>query len=169
MARGPLVRDALRGSILGAGAGLVLAKYGGSKNFGTPIAIGALLGALGASYLRARSGGETMFTGFAPPPHPIEVMPNFDPHGAPRDQARAVIQDYYHDNDLRSWVDDGAVKRALHRPTRCNANVWMLGAGLGQLAVHQGTATPAHKAALSTQHARAGYWPFAEQPTYYWQ
>jgi hypothetical protein len=52
-----------------------------------------------------------------------------------------------------------------------NANVWMLGAGMGQLAAHQGAASPAtHKAPAHPAHA-AGYYgeiggPWMEPP--YW-
>jgi hypothetical protein len=130
----------MRGGIFGAGAGLVFAKCGGNKNFGASMAIGALLGSLGASCLRARSTDDEgeFFAGFSPPPHPIEVMPNFDPRGHVQDRARAVLYDFYHDNDLRSWADDGDVKKAFgvkqkedHDPSQLamayadkNSHVW---------------------------------------------
>lgn len=51
--------------------------------------------------------------GWSQPPRPIEVVPSFDPSASKRDQARAVLLDYYHDDNLRYWSDNEAVKRCF--------------------------------------------------------
>lgn len=48
--------------------------------------------------------------GWSPPPHPIDVIPSVDPRASKKEQARAVLFDFYHDDVLRSWADDGTVK-----------------------------------------------------------
>src|SRR5271155_3112353 len=112
-----LVRDAMRGVIFGAGVGLIFAKCNRNKDFGAPMAIGAFLGALGASYLCTQTNASQMlgghFVGWAPPPHPIDVIASFDPHASARDQARSVLNNYLFDNATRDWADDGTVKRAF--------------------------------------------------------
>lgn len=105
----------MRGVVFGAGAGLVFAKFNGSKNFGTPVTVGALLGGLGASYLHGQSnvGQSPTAVGWSQPPRPADVTPSFDPRASKRDQARAVLYDYYHDDPLRYWSDHEAVKKAF--------------------------------------------------------
>lgn len=53
------------------------------------------------------------FTGWSQPPHPVDVIPSFDPHSSHQQQARDVLYDYFHDDDLRAWADDGDVKRCF--------------------------------------------------------
>jgi len=48
--------------------------------------------------------------GWSAPPHPIDVIPSVDPRASKKQQARAVLFDFYHDDALRSWADDGNVK-----------------------------------------------------------
>jgi hypothetical protein len=57
-------------------------------------------------------GGES-FVGWSQPPRPADVVVSFDPHASKRDQARAVLYDYYHDDPLRYWSDNEAVKRCF--------------------------------------------------------
>lgn len=51
--------------------------------------------------------------GWSQPPHPIDVIPSFDPSASKAEQARAVLYDYYHDDPLRYWADNEAVKRCF--------------------------------------------------------
>ncbi len=51
--------------------------------------------------------------GWSQPPHPIDVIPSFDPTASHAQQARDILYDYYHDDAVRSWVDDGNVKHAF--------------------------------------------------------
>jgi len=84
----------------------------------------------------AGMGGTSV--GWSQPPHPIDVIPSFDPRASKADQARMVLYDYYHDDPLRYWSDNEAVKRCFgvklkedHDPTALiqayenpNAPVW---------------------------------------------
>jgi len=117
-AQGVLTQNSITDGAIGVVLGLVLAhssRKGGGHRYGPPMILGGVLGVLGGALLRTRRGGGSTrtITGFSPPPHPIEIMPKFDPQGSPADQARAVLYDYGHDNDVRSWVDDGNVKKAF--------------------------------------------------------
>lgn len=56
---------------------------------------------------------QDFFVGWSQPPHPIDVIPSFDPHSPFQQQARDVLFDYFHDDDLRNWADDGDVKRCF--------------------------------------------------------
>lgn len=108
-----LITDAALGAVFGS-----FFAYRSRSDVRTFTALGAVLGTLGGGLLRAHyeaqlSSPSSFFTGWAPPPHPIEVMPSFNPSARPVDQARSVITDYYHDDDLRSWVDNDAVKKAF--------------------------------------------------------
>lgn len=51
--------------------------------------------------------------GWSQPPHPIDVIPSFDPSASKAEQARAVLYDYYHDDPLRYWSDNEAVKKCF--------------------------------------------------------
>src|SRR5208337_2906158 len=51
--------------------------------------------------------------GWSQPPRPADVIVSFDPHASKRDQARSVLYDYYHDDPLRYWSDNEAVKRCF--------------------------------------------------------
>jgi hypothetical protein len=53
------------------------------------------------------------FVGWSQPPRPADVVVSFDPRASKRDQARAVLYDYYHDDPLRYWSDNEAVKRCF--------------------------------------------------------
>jgi len=99
---------------IGAGIGLVFAHYT-KQDAASRALLGAVLGVLGGALLRDRygSGEGRTFVGWVPPPHPIEVMASFNPHASPAAQARAILTDYYHDDETRSWVDDGSVKNAF--------------------------------------------------------
>lgn len=110
--RDAYLRGAITDGAIGATIGLVLAHHQ-KEDFGPRMALGAIVGVLGGALLRSRRGGGSTFVGFAPPPHPIEVMASFDPAASRSSQVRSVLTDYYRDNDLRSWVDDGAVKKAF--------------------------------------------------------
>jgi hypothetical protein len=61
------------------------------------------VGAAGAEYL----------VGWSQPPRPADVVVSFNPRASARDQARAVLYDYYHDDPLRYWSDNEAVKRCF--------------------------------------------------------
>ena len=54
-----------------------------------------------------------IYVGWSQPPRPADVTVSFDPHASKRDQARAVLYDYYHDDPLRYWSDNEAVKRCF--------------------------------------------------------
>jgi hypothetical protein len=56
-------------------------------------------------------GGE--FVGWSQPPRPADVIVSFNPHASRQEQARAVLYDYYHDDPLRYWSDNEAVKRCF--------------------------------------------------------
>src|SRR5271170_4597403 len=107
-------RNAALDAAIGAGIGLVFAKYAG-KSYTSRALLGAALGAACGALIRgqATTTGRVM-TGWAPPPHPIEVIASFDPAAPRTAQVHAVLIDYYRDNDLRSWVDDGAVRQAFN-------------------------------------------------------
>lgn len=51
--------------------------------------------------------------GWSPPPHPVDVVVSFDPRASKKEKAAAVLLDYYHDDQLRSWADDGNVKKCF--------------------------------------------------------
>jgi len=53
------------------------------------------------------------WVGWSQPPRPADVIVSFDSHASARDQARAVLYDYYHDDPLRYWSDNEAVKRCF--------------------------------------------------------
>ncbi len=53
------------------------------------------------------------FVGWSQPPRPADVAVSFDPRASKRDQARSVLYDYYHDDPLRYWSDNEAVKRCF--------------------------------------------------------
>jgi hypothetical protein len=56
--------------------------------------------------------------GWAQPPRPADVVVSFDPKASKRDQARMVLYDYYHDDPLRYWSDNEAVKRCFGVKTK---------------------------------------------------
>jgi hypothetical protein len=56
--------------------------------------------------------------GWSQPPRPADVIVSFDPRASKRDQARAVLYDYYHDDPLRYWSDNEAVKRCFGVKTK---------------------------------------------------
>jgi hypothetical protein len=47
------------------------------------------------------------------PPHPIDVIASFDPHGTSKAQARAVLYDFMHDSDMRDWANQDDVKKGF--------------------------------------------------------
>ena len=51
--------------------------------------------------------------GWSQPPHPIDWIPSVNPKASFREQARAVLYDYFHDDELRNWVSQGDVKDAF--------------------------------------------------------
>ncbi len=51
--------------------------------------------------------------GWSQPPHPVDVIVSFNPHASKAEKAAAVLLDYYHDDALRHWADDGNVKRCF--------------------------------------------------------
>jgi hypothetical protein len=53
------------------------------------------------------------FVGWSQPPRPIDVIASFNPRSSKKEQARAVLYDYYHDDPLRYWSDNEAVKRCF--------------------------------------------------------
>lgn len=57
--------------------------------------------------------GGGILVGWSQPPRPADVVVSFDPRASKRDQARAVLYDYYHDDPLRYWSDNEAVKRCF--------------------------------------------------------
>ena len=58
-------------------------------------------------------GWDEEFVGWSQPPRPTDVIVSFDPGASKRDQARAVLYDYYHDDPLRYRSDNEAVKRCF--------------------------------------------------------
>jgi hypothetical protein len=77
----------------------------------------ARLAAYGESPLGGRENVEVVtgeeFVGWSQPPRPADVIVSFDSKASKRDQARAVLYDYYHDDPLRYWSDNEAVKRCF--------------------------------------------------------
>jgi hypothetical protein len=67
----------------------------------------------GASEHVELTGWGEEFVGWSQPPRPADVIVSFDPRASRRDQARAVLYDYYHDDPLRYWSDNEAVKRCF--------------------------------------------------------
>lgn len=65
------------------------------------------------------------FTGWTPPPHPIDVIPSIDPSIPFGEQVKRVILDFYHDNDLRSAVLTGPGSTTAPEGT----NWWIDGRG----------------------------------------
>ena len=62
----------------------------------------------------ADADGEVdVMVGWSQPPHPIDWIPSVNPNASFREQARAVLYDYFHDDELRSWADHGEVKDAF--------------------------------------------------------
>jgi len=51
--------------------------------------------------------------GWSQPPHPIDWIPSVDPRSSQSEKARAVLYDYFHDDNLRGWFDKDSVKRAF--------------------------------------------------------
>lgn len=121
-----LGRHPVTDGVLGAGIGLVVASLEKGKPLGSRAAVGGAIGvALGALLRHSRGGplrgghfvglavngeAETL-VGWSQPPRPADVMASFDPHASRRDQARSVLYDYYHDDPLRYWSDNEAVKK----------------------------------------------------------
>jgi hypothetical protein len=58
------------------------------------------------------SGGE-YFVGWSQPPHPIDWIPSVNPKASHREQARAVLYDYFHDDHLRTWAGNDYVRKAF--------------------------------------------------------
>jgi hypothetical protein len=58
------------------------------------------------------------WVGWSQPPRPADVVVSFDPRASKKDQARAVLYDYYHDDPLRYWSDNEAVKRCFGVKTK---------------------------------------------------
>jgi hypothetical protein len=58
------------------------------------------------------------FVGWSQPPRPVDVVVSFNPNASKRDQARSVLYDYYHDDPLRYWADNDAVKRCFKAKTK---------------------------------------------------
>ena len=113
------LKNVMTDAAIGAGFGLVVACYG-RTDYRSRAAFGAVLGVLGGGLLRnhyqgamAMRSSSRVLVGWTPPPHPIEVMPNFDPKSSRAEQARAVIMDYLHDDNLRNWFDKGEVTSAF--------------------------------------------------------
>ena len=144
MSKNVLTSSSVTDGAIGAVVGLVYA-HGRNEKYGPRMVLGGVLGVLGGALLRAHldGGSGRTLTGWIPPPHPVEVMAAFDPKASHAAKARAVLTDYYHDDDTRSWVDDGAVKNAFgvkekedYDPTQLieayenkNAPVWKKGGG----------------------------------------
>jgi hypothetical protein len=61
----------------------------------------------------ATGAGVEYLVGWSQPPRPADVVVSFNPRASKRDQARAVLYDYYHDDPLRYWSDNEAVKRCF--------------------------------------------------------
>ncbi|HYB23851.1 MAG TPA: hypothetical protein VED41_08645 [Solirubrobacteraceae bacterium] len=57
--------------------------------------------------------GASHFVGWSQPPHPVDVVASFNPKASRREQVRSVLLDYYHDDPLRYWSDNEAVKRCF--------------------------------------------------------
>ena len=53
------------------------------------------------------------YVGWSQPPRPVDVIASFNPRASKRDQARAVLYDFYHDDPLRYWSDNQAVKKCF--------------------------------------------------------
>jgi hypothetical protein len=122
-----LGRHPITDGLCGGAFGLALAsadrKTKKTSSFGTHVAIGSALGvALGALVRLGQGAPKTassfvgfnpMFVGWSQPPRPADVIASFDPKASKRDQARAVLYDYFHDDALRSWADDGDTKKCF--------------------------------------------------------
>lgn len=132
-----LGRHPVTDAAVGAGIGLVVASLEKGRPMGSRAAAGGALGvALGALLRRSRSGGrllgshyvgfaassdgqgEEVFVGWSQPPRPVDVIASFNPRASRHDQARAVLLDYYHDDPLRYWSDNEAVKRGFGVKTK---------------------------------------------------
>lgn len=114
MTRTVLAPHSITDGSIGAVIGLVFA-HSRKEEYVPRMVLGGVLGVLGGALIRAHlsvGSGRTL-TGWIPPPHPIEVMPSFDPNTSHAAKARSVLMDYYHDDDTRSWVDNDAVKKAF--------------------------------------------------------
>src|SRR5271155_1694474 len=117
-----LGRHPVTDGVLGAGIGLVVASLEKGKPLGSRAAAGGALGVVLGALLRRGRGesrllgshyvgfaaspdgqGEEVFVGWSQPPRPVDVIASFDPRASRRDQARAVLLDYYHDDPLRYW------------------------------------------------------------------
>src|SRR5208337_3842463 len=73
--------------------------------------------------------GAAYLVGWSQPPRPADVVVSFNPRASKRDQARAVLYDYYHDDPLRYWSDNEAVKRCFiggQDPRKENHDVLLL-------------------------------------------
>jgi hypothetical protein len=81
-----LTRSSISDAAVGAAIGLVYA-HGANKRYAPRVIFGGVLGMLGGAWLRERgmqSGGGRTLTGWVRPPHPIEVMPQFNPKAVDR-------------------------------------------------------------------------------------
>ena len=56
---------------------------------------------------------EGYFVGWSQPPHPIDWIPSVNPKASRREQARAVLYDYFHDDHLRTWAANDYVRKAF--------------------------------------------------------
>lgn len=54
-----------------------------------------------------------VWTGWSPPPHPIDVVPSYDSNASAQDRAEAVLWDFGHDDDVRAWASDSSVMQAF--------------------------------------------------------
>ena len=53
------------------------------------------------------------FVGWTAPPHPIDYIPSVEPHDSHQQQARAVLYDFHHDDDLKNWFDQSSVQHTF--------------------------------------------------------
>lgn len=68
--------------------------------------------AIAADVVSSSSDGE-YFVGWSQPPHPIDWIPSVNPKASHREQARAVLYDYFHDDHLRTWAANDYVRKAF--------------------------------------------------------
>lgn len=112
-------KNVLIDATLGAAFGFVVACRR-NHDGRTGAVLGAGLGVFGFGMLRNKyrrgsllAAGSRSFVGWLPPPHPIDVQPNFDPSASHAQQARSVLLDFAHDDNLRNWFDKGEVTAAF--------------------------------------------------------
>lgn len=62
---------------------------------------------------QVRTGTGISWTGWTAPPHPICVVPSFDAHASPKDQAREILRTFHYDDDVRNWADRDETRNAF--------------------------------------------------------